>query len=128
MRLVVFLLFSTLIFSQEKDESIKRGKLLYQDLCLRCHMPDGKGVEGIYPPLAKSDFLFKHLKESILAVKQGGIEGEIIVNGVKILEPLATKSRFSFILFISGCLLEKPFDLSTPNISCRSPRLVPPRS
>ena len=43
-------------------------------------MPDGKGVEGIYPPLAKSDFLFKHLKESILAVKQGGIEGEIIVN------------------------------------------------
>ena len=42
-----------------------------------------KGVEGIYPPLAKSDFLFKHLKESILAVKQGGIEGEIIVNGVK---------------------------------------------
>ena len=83
MRLVVLLLFSTFIFSQEKDESIKRGKLLYQDLCLRCHMPDGKGVEGIYPPLAKSDFLFKHLKESILAVKQGGIEGEIIVNGVK---------------------------------------------
>ena len=83
MRLVILLLFSTFIFSQEKDESIKRGKLLYQDLCLRCHMPDGKGVEGIYPPLAKSDFLFKHLKESILAVKQGGIDGEIIVNGVK---------------------------------------------
>lgn len=83
MRLIVLLLFSSLIFSQDKEESIERGKLLYQDLCSRCHMPDGKGVEGIYPPLAKSDYLFNKLKESILAVKQGGIEGEIIVNGIK---------------------------------------------
>ena len=78
MRLIVLLLFSSLIFSQEKEESIERGKLLYQDLCSRCHMPDGKGVEGIYPPLAKSDFLFKHLKESILAIKQGGIDLSLI--------------------------------------------------
>ncbi len=83
MRLVILLLFSSLIFSQEKEESLERGKLLYQDLCSRCHMPDGKGVVGIYPPLAKSDYLFNKLKESILAVKEGGIEGEIIVNGIK---------------------------------------------
>ena len=83
MRLIVLLLFSSLIFSQDKEESIERGKLLYQDLCSRCHMPDGKGVEGIYPPLAKSDYLFNKLRESILAIKQGGIEGEIIVNGIK---------------------------------------------
>jgi len=83
MRLIVLLLFSSLIFSQDKEESIERGKLLYQDLCSRCHMPEGKGVEGIYPPLAKSDYLFNKLRESILAIKQGGIEGEIIVNGIK---------------------------------------------
>jgi mono/diheme cytochrome c family protein len=83
MRLVILLLFSSLIFSQEKEESLERGKLLYQDLCSRCHMPDGKGVEGIYPPLAKSDYLFNKLRESILVVKQGGIDGEIIVNGIK---------------------------------------------
>jgi hypothetical protein len=46
-------------------------------------MPNGKGQEGIIPPLAKSDFLFKHMEESIKAIKFGGIEGEIIVNGVK---------------------------------------------
>ena len=46
-------------------------------------MPNGKGQEGIIPPLAKSDFLFKHMEESIKAIKFGGIDGEIIVNGVK---------------------------------------------
>jgi mono/diheme cytochrome c family protein len=78
----IFLLFSIVIFSQEKEKSIERGKNLYEDLCLRCHSPDGNGVKGVYPPLAKSDFLFIHIKESIIAVKQGGIEGEIVVNGV----------------------------------------------
>jgi hypothetical protein len=46
-------------------------------------MPNGKGVDGIFPPLAKSDFLFKQMEESIKAIKFGGIDGEIIVNGVK---------------------------------------------
>jgi mono/diheme cytochrome c family protein len=46
-------------------------------------MPNGKGQEGIIPPLAKSDFLFKHMEESIKALKFGGIDGVIIVNGVK---------------------------------------------
>ena len=82
MKYIFFLLFSVVIFSQEKEKSIDRGKNLYEDLCLRCHSPDGNGVKGIYPPLAKADFLFTHIKESIIAVKQGGIEGKIVVNGV----------------------------------------------
>lgn len=82
MKYIFFLLFSVVIFSQEKEKSIDRGKNLYEDLCLRCHSPDGNGVKGVYPPLAKSDFLFTHINESIIAVKQGGIEGKIVVNGV----------------------------------------------
>ena len=46
-------------------------------------MPDGQGQIGIIPPLAKSDFLYKHMEESIKALKFGGIDGEITVNGVK---------------------------------------------
>jgi mono/diheme cytochrome c family protein len=46
-------------------------------------LPDGKGLKGIFPPLAKSDYLFKNMEESIKALKFGGIDGEIIVNGVK---------------------------------------------
>ena len=73
------------VFSQEDSLSIsmENGKSLYEDFCLRCHLPNGKGVKGIFPPLAKSDFLFKNMEKSIKAIKFGGIDGEIIVNGLK---------------------------------------------
>ena len=86
MKLSFFILiFPLFIYSQDDNSSIsiKRGKSLYEDFCVRCHMPNGKGQKGIIPPLAKSDFLFKHMEESIKALKYGGIDGEIIVNGVK---------------------------------------------
>tara|TARA_B110000438_G_scaffold76769_1_gene76972 strand:- start:6263 stop:6658 length:396 start_codon:yes stop_codon:yes gene_type:complete len=81
----LFIIIPILIYSQESSLSVSmnNGKSLYEDFCLRCHMPNGKGIEGVYPPLAKSDFLFKNIEESIKAIKFGGIEGEIIVNGVK---------------------------------------------
>lgn len=79
------LFFPVFILSQNDSLSIsiKKGKSLYEDFCVRCHMPNGKGQKGIIPPLAKSDFLFKHMEESIKALKYGGIDGEIIVNGIK---------------------------------------------
>jgi len=82
----IILFISPFIIYSQTDSlaiSIKNGKSLYEDFCVRCHMPNGKGQEGIIPPLAKSDFLFKHMEESIKALKFGGIDGEIIVNGVK---------------------------------------------
>ena len=81
----VFMFLPFIILSQDIKitESIERGRLLYEDFCVRCHMPDGKGQKGIIPPIAKSDFLFNHMEESIKALKFGGIDGEIIVNGVK---------------------------------------------
>ena len=87
MKIINFLFFIIpfLVYTQNDSLSIsiKSGKSLYEDFCLRCHMPDGQGQIGIIPPLAKSDFLFKHMEESIKAIKFGGIDGEITVNGVK---------------------------------------------
>ena len=82
---LTILLLATTISAQDEtlSNSIERGKLLYEDFCVRCHMPDGKGQKDIIPPIAKSDFLFKHMEESIKALKFGGIDGEIIVNGIK---------------------------------------------
>jgi len=82
----IILFISPFIIYSQNDSlaiSIKNGKSLYEDFCVRCHMPNGKGQEGIIPPLAKSDFLFKHMEESIKALKFGGIDGIITVNGVK---------------------------------------------
>lgn len=61
-------------------ESIERGSEIYTDFCMSCHLANGEGVENIYPPLAKSDFLLKNRKESIKVIKYGQ-QGEIVVNG-----------------------------------------------
>ena len=60
-------------------ESIKRGQIVYNNFCMRCHLPDGSGVAGVYPPIANSNWLSEKRTESIKAVKYG-LKGEIEVN------------------------------------------------
>ncbi len=61
--------------------SIKEGSLIYEDFCVNCHLPNGKGVEKTFPPLAKSDYLMNKRGLSIKAIKFGQ-NGEIVVNGI----------------------------------------------
>ena len=63
-------------------ESIKRGKGIYSDLCVTCHLPNGKGIAGTYPPLDGSNWLTEKREESIRGVKYG-MKGPIEVNGEK---------------------------------------------
>jgi len=61
-------------------ESINRGKIIYEQACIRCHMAEGEGHPKFYPPLANSDWLATKRKESIHSVKFG-LKGLITVNG-----------------------------------------------
>ena len=61
---------------------IKRGKEVYTDMCVTCHLPNGEGVPKVYPPLAKSDYLMEKREASIRAIKYG-IRGKIVVNDVQ---------------------------------------------
>ena len=61
-------------------QSIEDGQWVYEDFCVRCHLPTGKGVSGVYPPLAKSNWLNDKIEESIASLKYG-LEGKIEVNG-----------------------------------------------
>jgi mono/diheme cytochrome c family protein len=61
-------------------ESMVRGEDLYNNFCVTCHMPNGKGVPKTFPPLANSDYLMNHRSKSIKAIKYG-LSGEITVNG-----------------------------------------------
>ena len=61
--------------------SMARGKDIYQDFCVTCHLPTGEGVEDTFPPLAKSDYLMNNREQSIRGVKYGQ-RGELVVNGV----------------------------------------------
>ena len=63
-------------------EQIKAGKAVYDTVCLACHQADGKGLPGAFPPLAGSDYLLGG-KERAVGVVLRGLQGEIVVNGVK---------------------------------------------
>ena len=79
-------LISILLINTKQDdtlkESIKRGNEIYNDFCMSCHLPSGKGVVGAFPPLANSDYLMEKRAESIRSIKFGQ-NGEITVNGTK---------------------------------------------
>jgi mono/diheme cytochrome c family protein len=62
-------------------KSIERGKTVYIETCITCHMGAGEGVPATFPPLAKADFLVKTPEKAIEAVKFG-LQGKIVVNGV----------------------------------------------
>ena len=66
---------------QDLKESMKRGKQVYMSMCVSCHLPNGKGMGKIFPPLANADYLLEKREESIRAVKYG-LKGKIVVNGV----------------------------------------------
>ena len=74
--------YKTVEQDTELQQSIKRGKSIYTDMCVTCHLPNGKGVPKVYPPLAKSDYLMEKREASIKAVKYG-LRGKIVVNGVE---------------------------------------------
>jgi mono/diheme cytochrome c family protein len=60
--------------------SIVNGKETYATYCMSCHMEQGEGLEDVYPPLAKSDYLMADKKRSIQQVLYG-LSGEIKVKG-----------------------------------------------
>ena len=78
--LFLFLNISFNLFSKKPiQESLLDGQDIYNDFCIQCHLEDGNGVKGIYPPLAKSDFL-KDINRTISSIKYG-LKGPITVNG-----------------------------------------------
>ena len=71
---------SILLYQQKPlEQSIADGEEIYTDFCLQCHMSNGKGVPGSFPPLANSDYL-NNIDQSIHAIKFG-LKGPITVNG-----------------------------------------------
>ena len=77
--LFVFVQFILLQQSKPIEQSIVDGDEIYQDFCIQCHLGNGEGVIGIYPPLANSDYLFDDINRSIRNIKYG-LSGPIIVN------------------------------------------------
>jgi len=84
--LVLLIAISTALVSFQKKPvvdlkaSMERGKNSYTMYCMSCHMEQGEGLEGVYPPLAKSDYMMADKKRSIVQTLKGAT-GEMKVNG-----------------------------------------------
>lgn len=62
-----------------QDEQIKAGQALFAGTCSVCHQANGAGMPGVFPPLAKSDFLSGDIKRAIDVVLHG-LTGKVTVN------------------------------------------------
>lgn len=58
------------------------GQPVYETLCLNCHQPDGRGLPGIYPPLAGSEWVTGPATPLIRMLLHG-LTGPITVAGTE---------------------------------------------
>lgn len=63
-----------------KEMQIAAGKTLYMGTCSTCHQTNGEGMAGVFPPLAKSDFVNGD-RQALISVPLNGLVGPIRVNG-----------------------------------------------
>ncbi|MYN45647.1 nitrite reductase, copper-containing [Pseudoduganella sp. FT93W] len=59
-----------------------RGKAVFDANCAVCHQADAKGVAGVFPPLAHSDF-FQQRPYEMAHIVLNGRSGTMVVNGQK---------------------------------------------
>lgn len=77
----MFILVSFSFFqANDLASSVARGKGVYESYCISCHMAEGEGLEGIFPPLAKTDYL--NDKNRLIKVTVLGVRGPMKINGV----------------------------------------------
>ncbi len=63
-----------------QQDQVQAGLALFAGTCSVCHQANGAGLAGVFPPLAKSDFLAADARRAIDVVLHG-LTGKITVNG-----------------------------------------------
>lgn len=63
-----------------KIDPLVLGKKQYGLACITCHMPNGLGLPGVYPPLAGSEWVLGS-EERLINIVLHGLKGPITVKG-----------------------------------------------
>jgi mono/diheme cytochrome c family protein/glucose/arabinose dehydrogenase len=72
---------TTKALTNEEQMLFENGRQTFAGLCAACHQPTGKGLEGLAPPLAESEWVLGE-PERIVKVVMHGLRGPIKVKGV----------------------------------------------
>jgi nitrite reductase (NO-forming) len=62
------------------EQQTQAGQVLFAGTCSTCHQPNGEGMAGVFPPLAKSSVLAATPKR-IVDIMLHGLTGPVTVNG-----------------------------------------------
>jgi mono/diheme cytochrome c family protein len=60
--------------------SLSRGKLVYTNVCLACHMGDGAGVATMNPPLINTTYVLGD-KTTLIKIVLNGFKEDVAING-----------------------------------------------
>lgn len=72
-----------LLASTASAAELDAGKAVFQQVCASCHMADGAGLPGAFPPLKQSDYFKKATPAALVKILDHGLTGEVTVNGQK---------------------------------------------
>ncbi|HWK85253.1 MAG TPA: copper-containing nitrite reductase [Caldimonas sp.] len=76
------------------EDQVRAGQALFSGTCSVCHQANGAGLPGVFPPLAKSDFLTGDPKRAI-SVLLHGLTGRITVNGTEYNSVMPPMNQFN---------------------------------
>ncbi len=62
------------------EDQVNAGKALFAGTCSTCHQGNGEGMAGVFPPLAKSDYIAADPKR-VATIITHGLQGPVTVNG-----------------------------------------------
>jgi nitrite reductase (NO-forming) len=62
------------------NDQVNAGKALFTGTCSTCHQPNGEGMAGVFPPLAKSDYIATDPKR-VADIILHGMTGPVTING-----------------------------------------------
>jgi mono/diheme cytochrome c family protein len=62
------------------ETSMARGKAVYANVCLACHMADGGGVQNMNPPLIKTTYVLGN-KVALIKIVLHGFNEDVEING-----------------------------------------------
>jgi nitrite reductase (NO-forming) len=79
--IALFICFAVAGTVYTSAQDVNNGKKIYNEYCKTCHQDNGQGLGVVYPPLAKSDYISKTDKQTIIREVVFGKVGKVKVNG-----------------------------------------------
>ena len=60
--------------------TMARGKIVYNSICLACHMADGNGVPTMNPPIVQTEYVLGD-KTRLIKIVLNGFKEDVQING-----------------------------------------------